>query len=473
MPEERKRLSERFAEKLWAGRFQQTTNPLVDAYTSSLGVDRRIALEDVRGSIAHARMLAHQGIIPAADGEAIVAGLNQIGEEIESGRFEWDERLEDVHMNVEARLAQLIGPAAGRLHTARSRNDQVVTDVRLWLKTAIAETIAGLHDLQQALVDLAAANRRVILPGYTHLQRAQPVLLAHHLLAYFEMCERDIGRFADCYARADVLPLGSGALAGVPYPIDREMVAEELEFGAISANSIDAVSDRDFVIEYLGAAAIAMTHVSRLAEDIVLWSTAEFGYVILPDDFATGSSIMPQKKNPDVAELARGRSGKVYGALVSLLVTMKGLPLAYNRDLQEDKEPLFTAHDTLTSTLEVMAEMAARLRFRAPRARAASGGFLLATDVADYLVRKGLPFREAHNAVGRLVAYAEERGKELRQLTLEEYRAHSPLFDADVLEIDVWRSLRSRDVPGGTAPRRVAQALRRARTILRRREEEA
>jgi argininosuccinate lyase len=459
--------------KPWSGRFRENTSPIVDAYTSSLAVDQRIALEDVRASIAHARMLAHQGIIPAADSEEILAGLLQLREEIEQGRFKMDERLEDVHMNVEARLTQIVGPAAGRLHTARSRNDQVVTDLRLWLKEAIAETIASIHDLQIALVELSAENRRVVIPGYTHLQRAQPVLVAHHLLAYFEMFERDIGRLADCYARADVLPLGSGALAGVPYPLDREMVARELEFGAISANSIDAVSDRDFVAEYLAALSIAMMHISRMAEDIVLWSTTEFSFVDLPDSFATGSSIMPQKKNPDVLELARGRSGKVYGSLFALLTTLKGLPLAYNRDLQEDKEPLFMAHDTVNNTLNILADLVSQLNFRPVQGRRASGGFLLATDIADNLTKKGMPFREAHNVVGKLVVYCETNHKELRQLTLDEYKQHSDLFDKDVLEIGVWSSLRSRDVPGGTAPRRVAQAIRRARLILRRREEEA
>ena len=459
--------------KLWSGRFLTDTDPLVDAYTSSLAVDRRIAFEDVRGSIAHARMLARQEIIPSDVADEIVAGLEQIGEEIEQDRFELDERLEDIHMNVEARLAQIAGPAAGRLHTARSRNDQVVTDLRLWMKEAIHATQTALHDLQISLVEVAAANRSAVLPGYTHLQRAQPVLLAHHLLAYFEMFERDIGRMWDAYARADVLPLGSGALAGVPYPIDREMVAQELEFGAITANSIDAVSDRDFVLEYLSAASIAMMHVSRLSEDIVLWATTEFGFIDLPDAYSTGSSIMPQKKNPDIAELARGRTGKVYGALLAVLTTLKGLPLAYNRDLQEDKEPLFVAHDTLTTSLSILAEMVANLRFRPQRALQASGGFLLATDVADYLTLKGLPFREAHNIVGRIVAYCEAERKDLRRMTLEEYRRFSDLFDADVLKIDVQSSLRSRDVPGGTAPRRVASAIRRARQILRRREEEA
>ena len=458
--------------KPWAGRFLENTSPIVDAYTTSLAVDQRIALEDVRGSIAHARMLAHQAIIPAGEAEQILAGLLQIKDEIEQGKFTMDERLEDVHMNVEARLTDIVGSAAGRLHTARSRNDQVVTDLRLWLKEAIVDTMASIHDLQIALVELAHENRRIVIPGYTHLQRAQPVLLAHHLLAYFEMFERDFGRLADCYSRTDVLPLGSGALAGVPYPLDREMVALELEFSAISANSIDAVSDRDFVVEYVSTCSIAMMHISRLAEDVILWSTTEFGFVDLPDGFATGSSIMPQKKNPDVLELARGRTGKVYGALIGLLTTLKGLPLAYNRDLQEDKEPLFAAHDTLNSTLNILADLMSQLRFRPIRARSAAGGFLLATDVADYLTQKGMPFREAHHTVGRLVTYCEAQNKDLRQLTLKEYRMFSELFEEEITHIGVWTSVRSRDVPGGTAPRRVAQSIRRARLVLRRHEEE-
>jgi argininosuccinate lyase len=457
--------------KLWGGRFEAATNPIVEAYTSSIHVDRRMALQDVQGSIAHARMLGHTGIIPSGDVEEILAGLMQIRDEIEEGRFELDEKLEDVHMNVEARLTAIVGPAAGRLHTARSRNDQVATDIRLWVKDAIGETIANLHDLQTMLVDLADRERKTVMPGYTHLQRAQPVLLSHHLLAYFEMFERDIGRFADCYARTDVLPLGSGALAGVPYPIDREMVARELEFGGVTANSIDAVSDRDFIVEYLAAAALAMTHISRFAEEIVLWSTTEWGFLILPDAFATGSSIMPQKKNPDVAELARGRSGRIIGDLVSLLTTLKGLPLAYNRDMQEDKEPLFDAHDTLNATLTVLAEMTPQLQFR-PVGKRASEGFLLATDIADYLTKKGMPFREAHHVTGRIVAACEAKGVGLNGLTLAEYKQHSELFEADVLKIDVWESLRSRDVVGGTAPRRVAGAIRRARSILKLREVE-
>ncbi len=456
--------------KPWAGRFSGDTSPLVDEFTSSLDVDMRIASEDVRGSIAHARMLGHQGIIPAADAEQILTGLLQIREEINQGIFKLDQSLEDVHMNVEARLGQIIGAAAGRLHTARSRNDQVATDLRLWAKDAIAEVIAGLHELQLALVDLAAMNRRLIIPGYTHLQRAQPILLAHHLLAYFEMLERDVGRFTDTYGRTDVLPLGSGALAGVPYPIDREMVALELDFAEISANSLDAVSDRDFVVEYLGSAAIAGMHISRLAEDIVLWATAEFGIVELPDAFATGSSMMPQKKNPDVMELARGRTGKIYGALTSVLTTLKGLPLTYNRDLQEDKEPFFAAHDTLTASISILAEMLPKLKFNGLRGRRASSGPMLATDYADYLTGKGVAFREAHGIVGRLIAYCEANGRDVSRLSLAELREFSEHFEDDALKIDVWSSVRARDVPGGTAPRQIARAIRRARTILRQRE---
>ena len=442
----------------------------MDDFTSSLDVDMRIAREDVQGSIAHARMLGHQGIISAADAEQILTGLLQIREEIEQGSLKLDKTLEDVHMNVEARLGQIIGETAGRLHTARSRNDQVATDLRLWAKGAIAEVIAGLHELQVTLVNLASANRRQIIPGYTHLQRAQPILLAHHLLAYFEMLERDVDRFTDAYERTDVMPLGSGALAGVPYPINREMVALELDFAEISANSLDAVSDRDFVVEYLSAASIAAMHLSRLAEDIVLWATAEFGIVELPDAFATGSSMMPQKKNPDVLELARGRTGKIYGALTSLLTTLKGLPLAYNRDLQEDKEPFFSAHDTLTASLAILAEMLPELKFNGARGRRESSGSPLATDYADYLTGKGVPFREAHGIVGRLISYCETKRREISRLSLDELRGFSEHFDEDALKIDVWSSLRARDVPGGTAPRRISQAIRRAQTTLRHRE---
>jgi argininosuccinate lyase len=454
-------------DKPWAGRFGGATDQAVEAYTASIDVDRRLYRQDIAGSIAHAHMLAAQGIIPQDDADAIVRGLEEIRREIEEGCFPWRPELEDVHMNIEARLAEKIGEAAGRLHTARSRNDQVVTDLRLYVKEAIARTLAAQRRLQGSLLDLAEANRDVIVPGYTHLQRAQPLLLAHHLLAYFEMLDRDAARFADCLVRTDVLPLGSGALAGVPYPIDRAAVARELGFARVSENSVDAVSDRDFVVEFLAAAAVCMMHLSRLAEEIVLWSSAEFGFVALPDAFATGSSIMPQKKNPDVAELARGRTGRVYGNLLSVLTMLKGTPLAYNRDLQEDKRAFFEAEDVLLSTLDVFARMLPALRFDGERTlAAASAGYALATDLADYLVRKGVPFREAHAAVGKLVRYAEERGKAFSELSLAEYRRFSDRFDADVLKLDVRAALAARDVPGGTAPRRVRAALRRARRRL-------
>ncbi|HWQ27485.1 MAG TPA: argininosuccinate lyase, partial [Dehalococcoidia bacterium] len=415
-------------EKPWSGRFTAPTHPLVEAYTASLDVDRRLYREDIAGSIAHARMLAKQGIIPEADAAAIVEGLRDIEREIESGTFPWRRELEDVHMNIEARLAEKIGPTAGRLHTARSRNDQVATDLRLYAKSAIARAVAAIRDLQEALLDLAARNRRVIMPGYTHLQRAQPVLFAHHLLAYFEQLDRDAARFADCYRRTDVLPLGSGALAGSPYPLDREFVARELGFRDISANSIDAVSDRDFVVEFLAAAALCMTHLSRLAEEIALWSSVEFGFIRLPDEFATGSSIMPQKKNPDVAELARARAAVAHGHLLAMLGVLKGQPLAYNRDLQEDKALFFGAEDTLLPTLRVFAAMLPRIDVDARRARqAAAEGYALATDLADYLTRKGLPFREAHRIVGELVRFCEERRLPLRRLSLEDARRFSPL----------------------------------------------
>ena len=459
--------SQRRTAKTWGSRFRQAIHPLVEAYTLSLPIDRRLWREEIAASIAHARMLGRQRIIPRADSTAIVRGLREIEREMEAGRFRWREELEDIHTNVEARLAQKIGAAAGRLHTARSRNDQVATDLRLYTKGACDRTIDAIRALQRALLTLAEANRRVVMPGYTHLQRAQPVLLAHHLLAYLEMLERDIERFGQARDRADVLPLGSGALAGVPYPIDREAVARELGFARISENSIDAVADRDFVVDFIGAAALCVTHLSRLAEEIVLWSSAEFGYLRLPDAFATGSSIMPQKRNPDVAELARARTGRVYGHLASILTMLKALPLAYNRDLQEDKRALFESEDTLIETLNVFAALVPELQFDARRARrAATSNYALATDLADGLVRKGLPFRKAHEAVGRLVQYAEEKGKTFAQLTAAEYRRFSPLFAEDASKLDLASALRARNAPGGTAPRRVAAALRKWRRRL-------
>jgi len=459
--------------KPWGGRFARPTDRAVEAYTASIDVDRRMAREDILGSIAHARMLGRQGIISAEDATRIVEGLERLLAELEQGTFTFDPALEDIHMNVEARLAALIGPeVAGRLHTARSRNDQVALDVRLWTLRAIDEVTDAIGRLQGVLLDLAERHAEDILPGYTHLQRAQPVTLGHHLMAYVEMLERDCGRFADCAKRAARSPLGSGALAGAPYPLDREGVARDLGLAGVTENSLDAVSDRDFVVEFQAAAAICMMHLSRLAEEIVLWSTSEFGFITLDDAFATGSSLMPQKKNPDVAELARGRTGRVYGHLIAILTTLKALPLSYNRDLQEDKPGLFDTVDTLLSTLDILARMLPTVRFHTERMRAAAGsGYALATDVADYLVRKGFPFREAHHIVGALVAYAAQQGKELHELGIDEYRRFSPLFAEDVRAITVDSAVRARDLPGGTAPRRVREAIARARDRLRQRQE--
>jgi len=450
--------------KPWGGRFEAQTDALVEAYTASLAADIRLLPYDIAASIAHARMLGRQRIIPKKDADAIVRGLAEILEEHARGEFVMRPDLEDVHMNVEARLAEKIGPVAGKLHTARSRNDQVATDFRMYVKAACERMATKLVDLQSALLDLAEANKGAVMPGYTHLQRAQPVLFAHHLLAYVEMFSRDYTRFAFAHLLMDQLPLGSGALAGVPYPVDRASVAAELDFTDVTANSIDAVADRDFVFDFVSACSLTMVHLSRLAEELVLWSSAEFAFIRLPDAFATGSSIMPQKKNPDVAELARGRTGRVAGQLVNVLTMLKGLPLAYNRDLQEDKPALFDAEDTLAATLDVFTAMLPKIEVDAKRARkAATEHFSLATDLADYLVRKGLPFRDAHEAVGKLVRYAEERGSDLGRLSLDEMRRFSPLFAEDARAITVMTSLRSRDVPGGTAPRQVAAALRRAR----------
>ncbi|KKM58422.1 hypothetical protein LCGC14_1549370 [marine sediment metagenome] len=436
-------------------------------YSASIAFDRRLYAHDIAASIAHARMLAKQGIIPGDDAEAIARGLEDIRAEIERDEFPFRQELEDIHLNIEARLKEKIGEAAGRLHTARSRNDQVATDMRLYVMETCDQAADGIKGLQEALLGLAEANRDVIMPGYTHLQRAQPILVAHHLLAYFEMLERDGERFADCRRRADALPLGSGALAGVPYPIDREFVARELGFSRLAENSVDAVADRDFVVEFQAAAAMTMMHLSRLAEEIVLWASDEFGFIGLPEEFATGSSIMPQKRNPDIAELARGKTGRVYGNLMAILTTLKGLPLAYNRDLQEDKEPLFDTVDTLLTTLEVMAAMVPALRVDPLLTEAAArGSYVLATDVADYLVRKGIPFRDAHQAVAELVRYAQMEGKALPELSLEEYRRFSSAFAEDVLALDLRSAIEARDAPGGTSPRQVEAALKRARQRL-------
>ncbi len=437
------------------------------AYTVSIHYDRRLYRQDIAGSIAHARMLARQGVIREEDSAAIIDGLGQVKAEIERDEFPWDPALEDLHMNIERRLSQIIGPAAGRLHTGRSRNDQIALDMRLYLREVIAEAVAGLRNVQRALVGLARKYQPVTMPGYTHLQRAQPVLFAHHMLAYFEMFQRDVGRLGDCWRRADALPLGSGALAGVPYPTDREFLACELGFSAISANSMDAVSDRDFLAEFMLAASLCMMHFSRMSEELILWSSGEFGFIRLADEFTTGSSIMPQKRNPDFAELARGKTGRVYGSLMGLLTVLKGLPLTYNRDLQEDKEGFFDAADTLQATIKVFSAMLPGMELRAERVESLAGeSGMLATDLADYLVGKGVPFREAHGIMRDLCRHCDNRGVALPDLPIDEYRQFSPLFQADVYEITATTSAEARNNPGGTAPDRVAEALTRAEQIL-------
>ena len=448
-------------------RFNKPVDDLVVTYSASLPFDRRLYRQDIDGSIAHAAMLARQHIITDTDAADIIKGLEDIRLEIEGGSFAFRTEYEDIHMAIEARLIDLVGDTGRKLHTGRSRNDQIATDIRLYTMDVIFDTVAGLSHLQEALLDVSEANRKVIIPGYTHLQVAQPVLLPHHLLAYFEMFQRDIERFIDCFERVDVLPLGSGALAGVPYAIDREFVAQELGFSRISANSLDAVSDRDFIIEYEADASICMMHLSRLAEELILWSSAEFGFIEVDDAYAHGSSIMPQKKNPDVAELARGKTGRVYGSLMGLLATMKSLPLAYNSDLQEDKEGFFDAVDTLVSTLAIFAGMVKTVKVYPQRTQQAAGrGYILATDLADYLVKKGEPFRSAHDIVARLVNDAVSRNKDFKSLKLDDYKKFSPLFGEDVKKITLQSSLSARNVPGGTAPRQVAVALRRARKLL-------
>jgi argininosuccinate lyase len=450
------------------GRFKQKADKLVDEYTASISFDWRLYPYDIAGSIAHARMLAKQGIISTSEAETIIKGLTAVKEEIERGEFEFKPELEDIHMHIEARLIEKVGEVGGKLHTARSRNDQVALDLRLFAKEAISNTLVRLRELQRALVALAEANRELIIPGYTHLQPAQPVLLAHHLLAYFEMFQRDIDRFSACLKRTDVMPLGSGALAGVAYKnVDRQFLAKELGFNQVSQNSLDAVSDRDFVLEYEAAASFCMMHLSRLAEEIILWSSAEFDFIELDDAYATGSSIMPQKKNPDVAELARGKAGRVYGNLMALLTTMKALPLSYNRDLQEDKEGFFDTVSSLLATLEVFTGMLGTLKVKPENARRAlEKGYILATDLADYLVKKGEAFRSAHELVAKLVSYAMEKGKPLAELKLAEYQEFSPLFEKDVFSITVEFSVAARDVIGGTAPKQVEKALENAKKII-------
>ena len=450
--------------KAWAGRFSAATAPRVERFTASIDFDRALAQHDIRASIAHARMLGRTGIIPAADAETLVAGLTAIGAEIERGEFAFDPSLEDIHMNIEGRLREQVGPVAGRLHTGRSRNDQVATDLALYLRDAARAARLGALDLRRALLARCREHLDTVLPGYTHLQRAQPVRLAHHWLAFVAMLTRDGARFADLGARLDRSPLGSGALAGSTLPLDRDDTAAALGFAGPTANSLDAVSSRDGALEFLSASAICMVHLSRLAEELVLWSSSEFGFIELDDAYATGSSLMPQKKNPDVPELVRGKTGRVIGNLVALLTVMKGLPLAYNRDLQEDKEPIFDSAATLGDSLEVMAGALATLRVNAERMRgAALDPLLLATDLADALVREGVPFREAHEAVGRVVAHCVEKDLDLRALSREDLKAfHTAFSDAAAQLVDLTRSLEQRSLPGGTARDTVAAALSEA-----------
>jgi argininosuccinate lyase len=456
-----------------SGRFSGGPEAEVAKFTESISFDWRLWEHDIRGSIAHAKMLRKIGVLSAAELKDILLGLSEIGEEIRGGKFEWNADLEDVHMNIESALTKRY-PAGAKLHTARSRNDQVALDVRLWLRDQIQALSDEIRDLQKAFLDIAERSGEAILPGYTHLQRAQPVYFAHHWLAYVEMLERDFARFGDCLTRMNVCPLGSGAIAGSTLPIDREFVAEELGFvdakgkPRITQNSMDAVSDRDFALEFCGGAAILAVHLSRLAEDMVIWATSEFSFIKIADAYTTGSSLMPQKKNPDIAELTRGKSARVIGDLMALLTLVKGLPMTYNRDLQEDKERLFDAVDTVRATVRIVAAMLRNTEVNElPCGAAASDSSLLATDLADYLVRKGLPFRQAHHAVGALVAAAEKKGKKLHELTSEEFREVEPTFRKDVLDLfDLKKAMAHREMIGAPGPKQVRSQLKRWRRVL-------
>jgi len=460
--------SDKSSPRLWSGRFDEPVSELVKRFTASVSFDQRLAAFDIEGSLAHARMLHACGILSEDDLRSIERGLGEIRQEIESGAFEWSVDLEDVHLNIERRLTDLVGDAGKRLHTARSRNDQVATDIRLYVRAAIDDIRSLIRRLQRALLDLAGKHTETIMPGFTHLQVAQPVSFAHHLLAYFEMLARDAERFADCRRRVNRLPLGAAALAGTSFPIDRSRVARELGFDGLAENSLDAVSDRDFAIEFCACAALLMTHLSRFCEELILWMTPRFGFIDLADRFCTGSSIMPQKKNPDVPELVRGKTGRVNGHLVALLTLMKAQPLAYNKDNQEDKEPLFDTIDTVTASLAVFAEMVSGIEVKAEAMReAARQGYATATDLADYLVRKGLPFREAHEAVAQAVRHAETRGKDLSELPLDELKRYSPLIESDVFDaLTLEGSLAARRHVGGTAPAQVRAALAKARRSI-------
>ena len=454
--------------KLWGGRFSKNTNELVDAFNASIEFDKRLYHEDIRGSIAHATMLGRAGIIPVADAEEIVTGLKQILADIEAGDFSFEVSLEDIHMNIEARLTERIGSAGARLHTARSRNDQVALDMHMYMKREVVEIGELLLKFEQVLLTVAKEHEKTLMPGYTHLQRAQPITFAHHLLAYFNMLQRDFRRLQGVWAGADIMPLGAGAIAGTTFPIDRFDVASQLNFADVYANSMDAVSDRDYVLEFLSFASILMMHLSRLSEEVCLWSSTEFAFIELDDAFATGSSMMPQKKNPDIAELVRGKTGRVYGHLQALLVTVKGLPLTYNKDLQEDKEGLFDAIDTIKFSLAVYSDMIATMKVNVDKMeQAVSKDFSNATDLADYLVRKGLPFRQAHEVVGKCVAYAIKAGKFLPEITLAEYKEFSELFEADLLEtLKPENCVAARTSYGGPAFTENAKQLIRGAEIL-------
>ncbi len=455
-------------DKPWGGRFSEPTDAFVEAFTASVTFDKRLYAHDIQGSIAHATMLAKVGVLSEEERAAIVAGLEAIQAEIEAGEFVWSIAREDVHMNIEARLIERIGEVGKKLHTGRSRNDQVATDIRLYLRDELSEILRELKRLAGALVDLAEQEADTIMPGFTHLQTAQPVTFGHHLLAWFEMLKRDHGRLTDCARRLNVLPLGAAALAGTSYPIDRAYTARLLGFDAVAENSLDAVSDRDFAIEFSAAAAILMMHLSRASEELVIWASAQFDFITLGDSFCTGSSIMPQKKNPDVPELIRGKTGRVNGHLMALLTLMKGQPLAYNKDNQEDKEPLFDTVDTLRASLRVFADMIPAISPKREQMRAAArSGFSTATDLADYLVRKGVPFRDAHEVVGRAVAFGVKEGRDLADMSLEELRQFSTQIEADVFDVlTLEGSVAARDHIGGTAPAQVRAAVGRARQWL-------
>lgn len=454
--------------KLWSGRFEKNTSNLMDDFNSSIRFDQRLYKQDILGSIAHAGMLGKQGIIPKEDAELIKKTLKGILADIEAGKVEFSVSAEDIHMNIETILIERIGDAGKKLHTGRSRNDQVALDIRLYLKDEIIEIKDLIKNLMKVLVNISENHLETIMPGYTHLQRAQPITLAHHMMAYFEMFKRDAARLDDTYKRTNILPLGSGALAGTTYPLDREFVAQELGFDEVSFNSLDAVSDRDFAIELLSALSILMMHLSRFSEEIIIWSSSEFGFIELDDAYSTGSSIMPQKKNPDVAELVRGKTGRIYGSLMALLTTMKALPLAYNKDMQEDKEPLFDAIDNVKMCLPIFTEMLDTMKVRKDNMyKAASGGFTNATDAADYLAKKGVPFRDAHEILGKLVLYCIQNNKSLEELTLEEYKNISNVFEQDIYKaISLEECVNKRSITGGPAKDAVIDHINKAKKLL-------